>query len=100
VSTLPHTDPPPPSRLESLLLNDARGAIATKEWEVDILRSILRGEIGTPAQRAQLTRLISQFKRRKSAIGWIATNVFRGVVSGDAPFSRATYTNEAQRNHE
>lgn len=90
----------PRSRLEAVLWK-ARTVVEAKEWEVDTLRSILRGETGTAAQRAQLVRLVSQYKPRKSAHSWINQNI-SPLGTTERPFTMASYSTErtASQNQE
>lgn len=39
--------------------------IETAEWQVDLLRNVLSGEVGTPDQRNALIRIIDQVKLRR-----------------------------------
>lgn len=71
------------SILESALLN-VRGIDPHAEHEIDTLRSILQGTIGTKAQRAMIIRVLKQVEPRKP----IAPKLFRHF-SGD--YFRHTY---------
>lgn len=80
------------SPLEQHLL-DAKAVHPTSEHEVDILRSILRGETGTPAQRNTLKRFLKQCGPKRALMPKVETALCNNG-SGIQALTRTSYFKE------
>lgn len=77
-----------PSKLEAILLNV--GCVhKDSEYDIDLLRQLLVGEIGTQDQRAAVTRILSQIRPKKLHHTKIARVLM--LNSNESPKGRTTY---------